>query len=409
MVTEVQTEIDIPARAAPSVSRRALAAAGRPAGVAVLVLVVYAAIALTAASLHGSSSFIGVGTDFSVRSHASREISSHLHPHAALGYDGQFNYFIALDPVRAHLYMDLPGYRYSHIVYPMLARAIALGRADWVADALLFINVLAVAAGTYLVARLLVRSGRPATLAFLYAAFPGVLLSFETDVSEPLAYALVALGLLLLADWHDRRAVALAALVFAIAGLTRESTLLVPVAVALVHVLSRDKGALRRAVGFVASATLPYAAWIAFLHWWLGPIGSSPVYNVGLLPFSGLEQTWPPRDFWPVLSVAVPVGILCVVCLIRARAEYRNPLFVALAASLVAYGLYLPGDTFSSYWSAGRLEIGAVLLALATIRSLTTGNVTTRLTVAATVLAYLPVINLVYSFIHLGYAPIQPR
>jgi hypothetical protein len=409
MVTEVHTEIDIPARPVSSLSKRASGAAGRPVGVAVLVLVVYAAIALTAASLHGSSSFVGVGTDFSTRSQASPVISSHLHPHAALGYDGQFNYFIALDPERAHLYMDLPGYRYSHIVYPMLARAVALGHADWVAAALLLINVLAVAAGTYLVARLLVRSGRPAALALLYAAFPGVLLSFETDVSEPLAYALVALGLLLLGDWSDRRAVALSAVVFAVAGLTRESTLIVPVAVAVVHVISRERGALTRALGLVATAALPYAAWIAFLHWWLGPIGNSPVYNVGLLPFSGLEQTWPPRDFWPVVSVAVPVGILCVACLIRARAEYRNPLFVALAASLVAFGLYLPGDSYSNYWSAGRLEIGAVLLALATIRSLTTGAVTTRLTVAATVLAYLPLINLVYSFIHLGYAPIQPR
>ena len=405
----VQTEIDIPEAPFRRLLARASVAAGQPVGIALVVLALYSAFALTAVLLHGSSSFIGVGSRFAAFSHASPVISSRLHPHAQLGYDGQFEYFLALDPRRAHLYMDLPGYRYSHILYPMLARAVSLGRPDWVPAALILINLLAVTAGTYFVARLLVRSGRPAPLALLYATFPGMVLAFETDVSEPLAYALVALGLLLIGDWHNRRAVTLSALTFALAALTRESTLVIPVAVALVHLAGRERVALGRAGGFVAIAALPYAAWTAFLHWWLGPIGNSPVFNVGLLPFSGLERTWPPRDVWPVLSVAIPVGMLCIVCLIRARAEWRNPLFVALAASLVLLGLYLPGDTFSNYWSAGRLEIGAVLLALAMVRSLSATGLTTRLTVVATVMAYLPLLTLAYSFYHLGGAPIQPR
>ncbi len=176
--------------------------------------------------------------------------------------------------------MDLPGYRYSHILYPMLARTVSLGRPGWVPAALILINLLAVTAGTYLVARLLTRSGRPRLhSALLYAVFPGMLLAFETDVSEPLAYALVALGLLLLGNWHNRRAPShLSALTFALAALTRERA---PSSSRSqshsVHLAGRERGALARATGFVATAALPYAAWTVFLHWWLGPIGNSPV------------------------------------------------------------------------------------------------------------------------------------
>ena len=44
-----------------------------------------------------------------------------------VGYDGQFLLYIALAPVDAQEYIDNPAYRYTRILYPLIARAIALG------------------------------------------------------------------------------------------------------------------------------------------------------------------------------------------------------------------------------------------------------------------------------------------
>ncbi len=38
------------------------------------------------------------------------------------GYDGQFAYQIALDPLEAAPYLDVPAYRYQRILYPLLGR-----------------------------------------------------------------------------------------------------------------------------------------------------------------------------------------------------------------------------------------------------------------------------------------------
>ena len=42
------------------------------------------------------------------------------------GFDGQFYYFIALDPGRAAAYIDDPSYRFQRIAYPIAARAIVV-------------------------------------------------------------------------------------------------------------------------------------------------------------------------------------------------------------------------------------------------------------------------------------------
>ena len=71
-----------------------------------------------------------------------------VQPTSWTGYDGQFFYYMALDPQGAAPYMDLPGYRYQRIAYPMLARLIVLGRSSLIPDALLAVNLFAVVAGS---------------------------------------------------------------------------------------------------------------------------------------------------------------------------------------------------------------------------------------------------------------------
>jgi hypothetical protein len=43
--------------------------------------------------------------------------SYHYYP-CGIGYDGQYNYFLALDPANARYYMDYPSYRYTAFYIP---------------------------------------------------------------------------------------------------------------------------------------------------------------------------------------------------------------------------------------------------------------------------------------------------
>ena len=147
----------------------------------------------------------------------------------------------------------------------MLARAVALGRSAWIPAALILVNLVAVGAGTFCIATLLARSGLPPALAAFYFLFPGLLTAFAEDLSEPLAYGLAALGLLLLAGWRSPGRVAGAAALFALAALTRETTLLIPATAAVIHVATspREPGRLRRAIAAAGSShpgsAIPFA------------------------------------------------------------------------------------------------------------------------------------------------------
>ncbi|MGZ4401062.1 MAG: hypothetical protein ACXVYM_09345, partial [Gaiellaceae bacterium] len=335
-----------------------------------VAVVLYGALAAGLVAAHGVDSLPNVGRALATHRGISPAIDSHLDVRGR-GYDGQFFLAIALDPARARHYVDVPQYRYSHILYPMLARAVALGREAWIPAALILVNLIAVGAGTFCVATLLARSALPPALAALYFLFPGLLTAFAEDLSEPLAYGLAALGLLLLAGRRSPSRVAAAAAVFALAGLARETTLLIAVTVAVVHVARspREPGQLRRAAGFVTVAVLPYLAWRAFLAAWLGSAAAHPGLTVGVIPFSGLIEATR-LDVWPVLGVAVPATALGLACLLRLRNAWRDETFAALGVSLVLLAVYLPAESYRAYESAGRLQIGAVLLALVSLPAL---------------------------------------
>src|SRR4051812_38862879 len=73
--------------------------------------------------------FIVMGRLFLEKSTASPLISRELTQDCPepIGYDGQFAYFLALDFRNARAYMDMPGYRYARILYPLTARLLAAG------------------------------------------------------------------------------------------------------------------------------------------------------------------------------------------------------------------------------------------------------------------------------------------
>ncbi|MDQ6834681.1 MAG: hypothetical protein M3016_00655 [Actinomycetota bacterium] len=150
------------------------------------------------------------------------------------GYDGQFFYVQALDPLLLHdgtvnaLRVSGAGFRLQRGAYPALAFILAAGQREAIPFALLAINVLVLLATTVGFAIYARRRAWPPLSAVAVALMPGMLLPALRDLSDPMALASMLAGLLL---WQSgRRWPAVVAL--SVAVLTREVMMLAVVAVA---------------------------------------------------------------------------------------------------------------------------------------------------------------------------------
>src|SRR6476469_4107940 len=84
-------------------------------------------------------------------------VFSEGNPAGTRGYDGQFYYYIATDPLNAAQHMDNPAFRLQRVFYPLVIMAVSLGQAALVPYAMILINYLSVLGGTLLVGLMLVR------------------------------------------------------------------------------------------------------------------------------------------------------------------------------------------------------------------------------------------------------------
>jgi hypothetical protein len=375
--------------------------AAPPWRVALAVTLVYAAFVVASLARHSAGDFAFVGREFLDRGGTSATISEHATATSRAGYDGQFALFIALDPAHAAPSLDKPAYRYTHILYPAAARAVALGDDEHVPAALLVVNLLAVFAGTLALGLILRRSGESPWLASLFGFFPGVFVAVERDLGDALAYALAALGVLAL-TWERGRRVAIAGLVFGLAGLARETALVFPAVLGLMAMRDRPT----RGAGLLALAAAPTVAWRLFLLEWLGrdqrPPGGGPLP----VPLGGLllQHPFGAATVFELLVVVVP-GLLVLAAALRARPA--NPFVVLLVAEIVLFVLFLPKLSWDDYYAAGRLQIGAVVAALCALPALRRLPERSRKRLRlATRLAFLPAVGFALAILVGGFAPI---
>jgi tetrahydromethanopterin S-methyltransferase subunit F len=121
-------------------------------------------------------------------------------PEGTEGYDGQFVYYIARDPdpERVAPYLDVPAYRYQRILLPALARGLSFGNMDAIPWVLALLGIVSLTAGTWAAEQILLGWGVRRWYALVYGLWAGFLLAVILDLPEPLAYGLVAGGLLAL-------------------------------------------------------------------------------------------------------------------------------------------------------------------------------------------------------------------
>jgi hypothetical protein len=145
--------------------------------------------------------------------------------HGLIGYDGQFYYRLALNPLTHKPFdygirMDKPAYRQQRILYPALAGALALWRPDWVPWTLILVNYAAICALGFSAGLLALAIGKHPLWGLVIAFYPGLIFSLDRDLTEALAISLVVAALY----QNYRRRLPVSGCLLALAVLTRETT-----------------------------------------------------------------------------------------------------------------------------------------------------------------------------------------
>ncbi|HLJ81036.1 MAG TPA: hypothetical protein VKT52_06085 [Ktedonobacterales bacterium] len=364
--------------------------ASAPLSVAGVVLFIYVACTLVMFRAGAvATDFAMVGAKFAHKSTASSVITfgPSFHYAPLVGYDGQFCYFIALDPQNARYYIDAPAYRYERILYPLVARALALGQSALIPYTLILVNILAISGGALLLAYWLRRRGVSPWLALLYGLYSGLFIGYRRDLTEPLGYGLVILAISCFDVW--RRRALWTGLVFGLAALAREATLLFAVVYVaallfespspatdshtrITSYLQRIRHNWRPAALMLALAVGPFLAYKVFLTLWLGTSGTPTSLFPSLIPFSGLIlMLQPQRHTLVQLFLVCAPGLVCFAlslwAILRRRATveiwalFANAAFFVVLLNPVWYEDSAPATT--------RIGIGIVLAALLAIPS----------------------------------------
>ena len=331
--------------------------ARRIAPVIACVAVFYAIFVPLRLVQHDALWFVHTGRAFGTAAHSSPYLSG-LRRDAPVGYDGEFYFAVAADPSHAKDYLPgRAGIVYSRIGYPALAYALSAGSRTALPAVMLAINLASVLVATGAIAAWLIRRGMSPWPAALYGLFPGVIFSVFFDLTEPLAFALVAVAVLLL----DTRPWAAAAL-FAGAVLTRETA----VPFALAAAVAAGRGAWRRGVVFAAVTCGPLLLWRILMHAYTHEATQETGHTSDwLVPFHGF---WPgyPLDsehrliFFTVVAPGVIAALGGIVLLWRPRARLVAAL---LLVNVLLYLVFLPRGPYIDYPAAARSVIGILVAA----------------------------------------------
>lgn len=321
-----------------------------PTSVTVFICLIYVLGVLISAG-GNPLAFVVLGTRF-----------SEGNPQGPEGYDGQFAYQIARNPLGAAPFLDVPAYRYQRILYPVLARLLAGGQSALVPWTLILVNLIAIALGTWATERLLTDFRVSRWYALTYGLYGGQLLGLRADLNEPLAQGLVQLAMLAWA--RERRGWAIIA--FSLAALGKETALIFLVAYILANLKDRQW---RWVIG-LSLGTIPFIAYQFLLWVWLGSFGVGSG-GAGATPFSLI----PLGGWFSIAGVSVPAFLLISLIVVpmsilpsfagivlsgrTLREGNFQPLVFSLLLNAVVI-LFLPTSTFREPVAMLRLTQGLV-------------------------------------------------
>jgi hypothetical protein len=361
----------------------------RLAPVVACVAVFYAVFVPLRLVQHDVLWFVRIGSVFVHTAHTSSYISG-LRADSRIGYDGKYYLALAGDPAHARDYMPgKAGIVYARLGYPLASYVAAGGSRAALPASMLAVNIAAVLGGTLALAAWLVRRRLSPWFAALYGLFPGMIFSVFFDLTEPLAFALVAAGFLVLTRQTPRR-VAGAAAIFGFAALTRETTVPFALAAAACVALQRPRRWLR-GVLFAVAACVPFLVWRAivgaYTHESTQERSHTPQWYI---PFRGFWD-WRPLDgehrliLLTLVLPAVLLGLAALVLLVQRR--FAIPAALLLVNVLLVV-VYLPKNVYIDYPAASRSVIGVLLAAIYCLPAVRNARMSLRLALGAEAFAW---------------------
>jgi hypothetical protein len=304
-------------------------------------------VAVTLIHHYTAMSYVHLGTRYAL----------HI-PTANPGYDGQFYYQIARDPLHATRFLDKPAYRYQRILYALLVFVLSAGQTALVPYMLLLVNFVSIVVSVEVVARLLTKNGLSPWFSLAFGLYFGQAAALIFDTTEPFTYALVCVGLLFI----EKKYMSGAAICMGLAALARDTAILFPFGYVLFFLFQRRWSDIAR---FVVLAFLPLLLWYGLLWGIFGQTGVKSAPPFEHVPFAGLFIFWPEQMlFWHLfvlMFVPTMTGWLFVAIEVMRR-RWSNVLVIwILNLALVTF---MAPDSYREFVSCGRLSMGLVLATL---------------------------------------------
>ncbi|GCE11831.1 AZOBR_p60025 family cell surface glycopolymer formation protein [Tengunoibacter tsumagoiensis] len=317
----------------------------------VVIAVSYFALLIAMMGIRGYSvlDFVHLGT-----------VWSQHKPDGTWGYDGQFYYQLAHDPLNAWQFMDNAPYRYQRILYPLLVSLLSLKFDPLIPYVLLTVNWLAIVLSVDLLARLLVKRGLSQWYSLAAGLYFGQAAGLTFDTAEPLVYFFICAGVWLL----DEERFMWAAVMMGLAALTRETAILFPAGYLFGFVLQRQW---RKALLFCAAGILPLCVWLGLLYLFFGRTGLTFSPPFEHLPFAGLFAfVQSPHKFWFLFLLLFLPGVLSG-CMIVRELFHRGwwqagPLSIWIMNLLMM--VFLSRYSYMELISAGRIGTSLVFAGL---------------------------------------------
>ena len=317
---------------------------GAVAGATALVLAIVRMV-----HLHGGwGRSVVAGSDFT----DAARVPGHIPVLPGAGYDGQFMYRLAANPLHLQLekaygiHLDVP-YRVGRIGYPLLAWMASVGgRPSLLPAMMVLVNVAGLAVLGFVGAHLAIDRGRSAAWGLLLPGYFGFGFVLARDLGEIIAAVAVFTALLLI----GRARYGWAAAALSLGVITREQVALSVVALSIGAILplvrARDWNA--AVLRLVTVATPPAVVFLLWQGWGAHVLGTLPVTtstgNNTVLPFTAFPHA---------LSVWV-----------RGAAHSTNDR-LALACALVLVALIVSAATSSALRAAWRERPADVLMGAA--------------------------------------------
>ncbi|MBS3757109.1 MAG: hypothetical protein KGY61_00440 [Desulfobacterales bacterium] len=266
-----------------------------PIGLMLITAIVYSTYIFIYFSLnqYSPSAFLWLGEDFvqkgSLSSHSVEKISKN-------GYDGQFFYRLALEPLTNKktdfgITIDNPPYRQQRILYPLLVWSLAGGNPSSTVFFMVLINFLSICGLTFFGARLLDKLKSDMYGVLFISFYPGFAISITRGLCEPLAIFFVFLCFYSFL----KRECFISSITLALAVLTKETTLLIAVGAGLVWLSSKTRkenpAADQIPAFFFIIPGLIYLAWQLYLFQIWGTVPVLAAANVGM-PFIGMLSSF---------------------------------------------------------------------------------------------------------------------